>query len=104
MTLVYWNRCNDERRYASLEEPDCGGGVAIIILFGVGGGADIDGGNDEDFRFKLFRAFSSSISARESGALHRNKWLNARRNVRFFQAYMMGFMPEFAIANENAAL
>lgn len=104
VTLLCWKRCNDDRRYASFEKTDKGGGVATIILFGVGGGADIDGGSDDDFLFKLFRAFSSSMSARESGALHRNKWLNARRNVRFFHAYMMGFIPELAMANENAAL
>lgn len=38
-----------------------------MILFGVGGGADSDGANDEDFRFIFCRAFSSSINACESG-------------------------------------
>lgn len=57
-----------------------------MTLFGVGGGADNDGANDDDFRFIFWRAFSSSIKACESGVRHRNKCMNALRNVRFFHA------------------
>lgn len=53
------------------------GGVAEMKLFGVGGGADSDGAsdgaNDDDLRFIFWRAFSSSISACESGVRQRNK-------------------------------
>lgn len=84
----WWYRCNDERWCES--EAKMGGGVAAIILFGVGGGADSDGANDgandDDLRFIFCRAFSSSIKACESGVRQRNKWMNARRNVRFFHA------------------
>lgn len=46
-----------------MDVADNGGEVAVAILFGVGGGTDNDGGNEDDFRFIFCRALSSSMSA-----------------------------------------
>lgn len=69
---VAWYRVIDGR-CDSQEPAERGGEVAVATLFGVGGGTANDGGNEDDFRFMFWRALSSSMSACESGALHRNR-------------------------------